>query len=56
MGATALLVLLGAELVLGFALGRGLSQSVAAYYRSADGMIGLGAQLCFAAFPLLRRP
>ncbi len=55
MGAVAFAVLMGLELavsVLGF--GRTPAQHLATY-RETDKLLGLGAQLVFAAFPLLRR-
>jgi hypothetical protein len=55
MGAVAFAVLMALELavsVLGF--GRTPTQHLATY-READKLLGLAAQLAFAAFPLLRR-
>ena len=55
MGAVALILLLGAETVLGLAaFGRTVAEQLASY-RSFPGAAGLAAQLAFALMPLVRR-
>lgn len=54
MGASALILLLIAELLLGvYGFGRSLSEHVA-HYGEAPGAIGLAGQILFGAFPVLQ--
>lgn len=51
MGGAALALLLGAETVLGLGQGQGVPAQIAAYAAPAK-LLGLAAQIAFAAFPL----
>ena len=51
MGGAALMLLLGAETLLGLGLGQGIPSQIAAYSTPAK-LLGLAAQIAFAAFPL----
>lgn len=54
MGAVAFVLLMLAEAALGMGLaGRSMAEHLA-HYRSTPGLLGLGGQLAFAAFPLLQ--
>jgi hypothetical protein len=54
MGAAALFVILGADVLVGLLLAGQPPASIAARYATAAGIAGLAGQLLFAAFPILQ--